>query len=140
MRRGQLWAGIRPRLVVLGAMALVLGGGWLVGGRSVHFGPPPPYNPPYVSGYDVVELYAGNADFTEVGGSIVSNAFQDCPNLVLIFNSARGYLPVGLVPAGGFVRFRGMARTWQGTPYRVDGLDRLSPRIYLACEPSTNAW
>lgn len=126
------WIEVRYRLVVVGIAALVLGASAVALRGSVRFGPPPPYNPPVVTPYEI-DLTFGNPDFTSVGGTITSHAPGDCPNLVLSFNSGRGYLSVGPVPAGAHLEFPPYdVLTWDGRPYSVGP----NPRIYLACEPS----
>lgn len=126
------WVEVRYRLIVVGVAAAV-GTVFAVGLRgSVHFGPPPPYNPPPASPYEI-DLVFGNPELTAVGGTITSHAPADCPNLVLSFNSGRGYLSVGPVAAGARMEFPPYdVLTWDGRPYSVGP----NPRIYLACEPS----
>jgi len=134
MTRGQLWIEVRYRLVLIGIAAIVLVAGWAATGGSIHFGMPPPYDPPTDPMYDM-DLYWGNAELTTVGGTITGHGFVDCPNLVLIFNSGRGYLSVGPVPARGSVTFPpAEVHTLDGHPYSTTR----SPRFYSVCEPSTS--
>lgn len=80
--RDEVWIEVRYRLVVLGVAAMVIGTMAFGLRGSVHLGPPPPDDAPYMHTYaGAVTAWAKGEP--GLGGWVANQTGQDCPSMVV---------------------------------------------------------
>jgi hypothetical protein len=129
MTKGQLWVEIRYRLVVVGIAAMVLAGGWMAGGSSIHFGPSPPYEDPDSYVGHLLYWFPGQAALI---GRVDSHSDIDCPSVVGWLRSDDKAAFVGIGP----VAARAHAALWAASaldPQRHPVPLGAKPKISFYC-------
>ena len=82
LTRYQLWVEVRSRLIVLGAAVVVLGAMAVPLRGSVHIGPPPPDDAPYMHEY-AGAVTAWSKGESGLGGWVENQTDRDCPSMLV---------------------------------------------------------
>jgi len=104
MTRSEKWSWVRHEAIVVGVVALAVCG--LLRSGTVHFGPPPPDDAPYMHEYRGA-LTAWQLGYAGIGGWVENLTDRDCPSMLVWVESyelddlSRQLGPMGV--ANGYV-------------------------------------